>query len=52
MKVRNAWTIKHKQWDKVCVKIRIGIVDIFTIEMDIDRCFYMLTVLNFTIKNR
>jgi hypothetical protein len=22
MIVRNAWTIKHKQWDKVCVKIR------------------------------
>lgn len=52
MKVRNAWTIKHKQWDKVCVRLRLGAVDFLTIEIDIDRRFYMLTLLNFTIKNR
>jgi len=52
MKVRNAWKIKNKQWDKVCVRLRLGALDLFTIEIDVSRTFYMLTVLNFTIKNR
>ncbi len=52
MKVRNAWTIKNKQWDKVCLRLRLGAVDLLTIEVDVNRSFYMITVLNFTIKNR
>jgi hypothetical protein len=52
MKYRNAWRMKNKQWDKVCLRLRLGALDIFSIEVDIDRTFYMLTILNFTIKNR
>ena len=52
MKLRNAWKIKNKQWDKVCIRVRLGALDFFTIEFDIDRSFYTLTILNFTIKNR
>ncbi len=52
MKARNAWKIKNKQWDKVCIRLRLGALDLFTIEVDVNRTFYMFTVLNFTIKNR
>jgi len=51
MKFKNSWS-KNKLWDKLNVRIRIGAVDIFTIEIDISREFYLLTVLNFSIKNR
>jgi len=52
MKYRNSWKSKNKQWDKVCLRLRLGALDIFTVEVDVDRTFYMLTILNFTIKNR
>lgn len=49
---RNNWRVKNKQWDKFAVRCRLGKIDFITIEIDISREFYMLTVLNFTIKNR
>lgn len=52
MKFRNNWTVKQKYWDKFAIRLRLGIVDFFTIEVDISRDFYMITVLNFTLKNR
>jgi hypothetical protein len=52
MKVRNNWKVKNKQWDKFALRLRLGFFDILTIEIDISREFYMLTILNFTIKNR
>jgi hypothetical protein len=52
MKVRNSWKSKNKMWDKFSIRIRLGAVDIFTLEADISRKFYMLSVMNFTIKNR
>lgn len=52
MKVRNSWKSRNKQWDKFAIRCRLGAVDLFTVEIDISRDFYMLTVLNFTIKNR
>jgi hypothetical protein len=52
MKIRNSWKARNKQWDKVCIRFRLGYFDLFTIEMDISRQFYMLTLLNVTIKNR
>jgi lysophospholipid acyltransferase (LPLAT)-like uncharacterized protein len=52
MKYRNSWKSKNKQWDKICIRLRFGAVDIFTVEIDIDRTFYMLTILNLTVKNR
>jgi hypothetical protein len=53
MKFRNTWiTPKKKQWDKLIVRIRLGAIDFFSAEIDIDREFYSLTILNFTVKNR
>jgi hypothetical protein len=52
MKFRNNWRIKHKQWDKLSIRVRVGKLDILTVEVDKSKSFYMLTVCNFTIKNR
>jgi hypothetical protein len=52
MKIRNGWNTYTKQWDKLNIKLRISFIDILAIEVDISRDFYLLTVLNFTIKNR
>lgn len=52
MKFRNSWKSINKQWDKLSIRIRISSLDIFTLEIDISREFYMLTILNWTIKNR
>lgn len=52
MKFRNNWRSKNKQWDKFIIKLRISTVDIFSLEIDISREFYMITLLNLCIKNR
>jgi hypothetical protein len=52
MKVRNGWNSYAKQWDKLAIKVRFSFIDILSIEIDISRDFYLLTILNFTIKNR
>jgi hypothetical protein len=52
MKLRNNWKAKNKQWDKFMIKLRISSLDIFTVEIDISREFYMITILNLCIKNR
>ena len=52
MKARNNWRAKNKQWDKFQLRVRLGIIDVFTIEVDISREFYMITILNLTLKNR
>ena len=52
MKFRNSWKSPNKQWDKIAIRCRLGKLDIITIEIDISREFYMLTLLNFSIKNR
>lgn len=52
MKFRNSWKSPNKQWDKIAFRIRLGKIDFFTVEIDISREFYMLTILNFSIKNR
>lgn len=49
---RNNWRVRNKQWDKFAVRLRLGKIDVCTIEVDISREFYMFTILNFTIKNR
>ncbi len=49
---RNSWKVHNKQWDKFQIRLRLGKVDLFTIEADISRHFYLLTLFNFTIKNR
>jgi hypothetical protein len=52
MKFRNGWNTYSKQWDKLNIKLRISFIDILAIEVDISRSFYLLTILNFTFKNR
>ena len=52
MVFRNNWKVKNKQWDKFQLRMRIGKIDLLTIEVDISREFYMFTLLNFSIKNR
>ena len=52
MKFRNSWKSVTKQWDKISIRFRLSSVDVFTLEIDISREFYMLTILNWTIKNR
>jgi hypothetical protein len=52
MKIRNNWKTSKKQWDKLMIRLRISSVDLFTLEIDISRDFYLFTLLNFTIKNR
>jgi len=52
MKFRNNWKASAKQWDKFGLRLRVSRLDILTIEIDISRDFYMVTVLNFTLKNR
>jgi hypothetical protein len=52
MKIRNNWKGSKRQWDKLMIRLRISSVDLFTLEIDISRDFYLFTLLNFTIKNR
>jgi hypothetical protein len=49
---RNNWKVKNKQWDKFALRIRLGKIDVITIEVDISREFYMITILNLSLKNR
>ena len=52
MKFRNNWKSSTKQWDKFALRLRVSRLDLLTIEIDISRDFYMVTVLNLTLKNR
>ncbi len=52
MKVRNSWKSSTKQWDKIMIRVRISSLDFLSFEIDISRNFYLLTILNLTIKNR
>jgi hypothetical protein len=52
MKYRNNWRLWRKQWDKLSIRIRVSSVDFFSLEIDASREFYMLTILNYTLKNR
>lgn len=52
MILRNNWKVRNKQWDKFQLRMRLGKVDVVSIEIDISREFYMITICNFTLKNR
>jgi hypothetical protein len=49
---RNNWRVHNKQWDKFQLRVRLGKIDVLTIEVDISRQFYLFTLFNFTMKNR
>ena len=52
MKSRNNWKNWKKNLKQLRLSVRISSFDIVTIEIDIPREFYMITILNFTLKNR
>ena len=52
MKFRNGWNTYTKQWDKLIIRLRISSLDIFALEVDLSRDFYLITILNLTLKNR
>jgi hypothetical protein len=52
MKFRNSWKATAKQWDKLMIRLRISSLDIFALEVDLSRDFYLITILNLTLKNR
>ncbi len=52
MKFRHNWKKRKLFWKSFTFKLRISIVDILSIEIDHERNFYGLTILNFTFKNR
>lgn len=52
MKFRNSWIATAKQWDKLIIRLRVSSLDIFALEVDLSRDFYLITILNLTLKNR
>lgn len=52
MKYRNNWKNTFRHWQSLMLRFRLLGIDWFSLEIDIPRNFYLLTVLNFTIKNR
>ena len=52
MKFRNSLNASAKQWDKLIIRLRISSLDIFALEVDLSRDFYLITILNLTLKNR
>lgn len=52
MKFRNNWKGTNRQWDKLMIRLRVSSIDLFTLEIDVSREFYLFTILNFTFKNR
>jgi len=41
MKFRNSWNATAKQWDKLIIRLRISSLDIFALEVDLSRDFYL-----------
>lgn len=52
MKFRNNWKTWKKNLKQLRLSFRISSLDVLTIEIDKPRDFYMVTILNFTLKNR
>jgi hypothetical protein len=52
MKFRNGWKNHKPHWKTFTIRLRISAVDFCSIELDVTRNFYALTILNLTIKNR
>jgi len=52
IKFRNNWKHWGKNLKQLRISIKLSSLDLLTIEIDKPRNFYMLTVLNFSIKNR
>jgi hypothetical protein len=52
MKFRNSWKNRKPNWKTINIRLRISLIDILSIEVDPNREFYALTILNLTIKNR
>jgi hypothetical protein len=52
MKFRNSWKTHKPNWKTITIRCRLSLIDFFSIEVDPQRNFYSITVLNLTFKNR
>ena len=52
IKSRNNWKNWKKNLKQFRLSLRVSSLDVFTLEIDVPRTFYMITILNFTLKNR
>ena len=51
MKFKNSWKSKSKQWDKLQINVRLGVVTVFNLDLDWSRRKFSLSILNFKISN-
>lgn len=52
MKFRNNWKNHKLDWKTFTFRLKVSIINVLSIEIDPQRNFYGLTILNFTFKNR
>jgi len=52
MKFRNNWKNHKPSYKTVTIRLRVSLLDLFSIELDPSRNFYSFTLFNFTVKNR
>ncbi len=52
MKFRNSWKNHKPSWKTIAIRCRLSLIDFLSIEIDPQRNFYSITVLNLTFKNR
>jgi hypothetical protein len=52
MKFRNNWNNRRPNWKTINIRLRMSLLDLFSLEIDPKREFYSVTILNLTLKNR
>jgi len=50
MRFRSHWS--KQTWGHVVIKLILGPIRVFAIDIDVYRNFYSITFLNFTLRNR
>jgi predicted phosphatase len=51
MKYINSWNSNAKKWDIIDINLRLGKISFIKIHIDILKKKFILTLLNFTVKN-
>jgi hypothetical protein len=51
MKYINSWKSNAKKWDKFDLTLRLGKITVFKVFIDSIKKKFILTLLNFTLKN-
>lgn len=49
---KNSWRSKLKQWDKIQISVRLGIVTFFNLDLDWSEKKFSISVMNFKISNK